>query len=129
MKTSIATVCISGDLKEKLAVIASAGFDGVEIFENDFLAFDGTPAEVGRMIRDHGLEITLFQPFRDFEGMPEPAQWIAQILPLTHFNTIVRGVVLRGAELGDLAPALLKLTAFLVAAVTIAATRFRKRLG
>jgi hypothetical protein len=37
--------------------------------------------------------------------------------------------VLRGAELGDLTPALLKLTAFLVVAVTIAATRFRKRLG
>ena len=64
-----------------------------------------------------------------FDGMPKPAQWIAQVLPLTHFNTIVRGVVLRGAELGDLAPALLKLTAFLVVAVTIAATRFRKRLG
>ncbi|MCR4264891.1 bifunctional sugar phosphate isomerase/epimerase/4-hydroxyphenylpyruvate dioxygenase family protein [Nitratireductor sp. ZSWI3] len=72
MKTSIATVSISGDLREKLAAIAAAGFDGVEIFENDFLAFDGTPAEVGRMIRDHGLEITLFQPFRDFEGLPEP---------------------------------------------------------
>ena len=72
MKTSIATVSISGDLREKLAAIASAGFDGVEIFENDFLAFDGTPAEVGRMVRDHGLEITLFQPFRDFEGLPEP---------------------------------------------------------
>ncbi|RJT40752.1 sugar phosphate isomerase/epimerase and 4-hydroxyphenylpyruvate domain-containing protein [Mesorhizobium waimense] len=71
MKTSIATVSISGDLREKLAAIAAAGFDGVEIFENDFLAFDGSPAEVGRMIRDHGLEITLFQPFRDFEGMPE----------------------------------------------------------
>jgi 4-hydroxyphenylpyruvate dioxygenase len=72
MKTSIATVSISGDLKEKLAAIAAAGFDGVEIFENDFLAFDGSPAEVGRMVRDHGLTITLFQPFRDFEGMPEP---------------------------------------------------------
>lgn len=72
MKTSIATVSISGDLGEKLAAIAAAGFDGVEIFENDFLSFDGSPAEVGRMIRDHGLEITLFQPFRDFEGMPEP---------------------------------------------------------
>ena len=72
MKTSIATVSISGDLREKLAAIAAAGFDGVEIFENDFLAFDGTPAEVGRMVREHGLEITLFQPFRDFEGMPEP---------------------------------------------------------
>lgn len=72
MKTSIATVSISGDLREKLAAIAAAGFDGVEIFEQDFLAFDGTPAEVGRMVRDHGLEITLFQPFRDFEGLPEP---------------------------------------------------------
>ncbi|RUY03678.1 MULTISPECIES: sugar phosphate isomerase/epimerase and 4-hydroxyphenylpyruvate domain-containing protein [unclassified Mesorhizobium] len=72
MKTSIATVSISGDLREKLAAIAAAGFDGAEIFENDFLAFDGTPAEVGRMVRDHGLEITVFQPFRDFEGLPEP---------------------------------------------------------
>ena len=72
MKTSIATVSISGDLREKLAAIASAGFDGVEIFENDLLTFDGTPAEVGAMVRDHGLAITLFQPFRDFEGMPEP---------------------------------------------------------
>ncbi len=72
MKTAIATVSISGDLREKLAAIAAAGFDGVEIFENDFLAFDGGPREVGRMVRDHGLEISLFQPFRDFEGMPEP---------------------------------------------------------
>src|SRR3546814_95573 len=72
VKTSIATVSISGDLHEKLAAIAAAGFDGVEIFETDFLAFDGTPEEVGSMVRDHGLEITMFQPFRDFEGLPEP---------------------------------------------------------
>jgi len=70
MKTSIATVSISGELPDKLSAIARAGFDGVEIFENDFLAFDGSPADVGRMVRDHGLEISLFQPFRDFEGMP-----------------------------------------------------------
>jgi 4-hydroxyphenylpyruvate dioxygenase len=72
MKTSIATVSISGDLEEKLAAISAAGFDGVEIFENDFLTFDASPREVGGMVRDAGLEITLFQPFRDFEGMPEP---------------------------------------------------------
>ncbi|RCW19940.1 4-hydroxyphenylpyruvate dioxygenase [Ciceribacter lividus] len=72
MKTSIATVSISGDFEEKLIAIARAGFDGIEIFENDFLAFDRSPAEVGRMVRDHGLEVTLFQPFRDFEGMPDP---------------------------------------------------------
>ncbi len=72
MKTSIATVTLSGTLPEKLQAIAAAGFDGVEIFENDFLAFDGSPREVGRIVRDAGLQITLFQPFRDFEGMPEP---------------------------------------------------------
>ncbi|MGR9282144.1 bifunctional sugar phosphate isomerase/epimerase/4-hydroxyphenylpyruvate dioxygenase family protein [Rhizobium johnstonii] len=72
MKTSIATVSISGDLREKLEAISAAGFDGVEIFENDFLTFDASPREIGRMVRDAGLEITLFQPFRDFEGMPEP---------------------------------------------------------
>lgn len=72
MKTSIATVSISGNFREKLAAIAAAGFDGIEIFEQDFIAFDGNPRDVGRMVRDHGLEITLFQPFRDFESLPEP---------------------------------------------------------
>lgn len=72
MKTAIATVSIAGDLAEKLGAIAAAGFDGVEIFENDFLAFDRSPKDVGQLVRDHGLEISLFQPFRDFEGMPEP---------------------------------------------------------
>ncbi len=72
MFTSIATVSISGDLREKLEAIAAAGFDGVEIFENDFLAYDRSPREVGQMVADLGLTITLFQPFRDFEGLPEP---------------------------------------------------------
>ena len=71
MKTAIATVSISGDLPEKLAAIAAAGFDGIEIFEQDFIAHDAGPRDVRRMIRDYGLEIMLFQPFRDFEGLPE----------------------------------------------------------
>ena len=72
MKTSIATVSISGNLPEKLEAIAKAGFDGIEIFEQDFIAHDGSPREVGDLIRSMGLEITLFQPFRDFEGLPDP---------------------------------------------------------
>ena len=72
MKTSIATVSIGGTLEEKIAAIARAGFDGVEIFENDFIAFDHSPREVGRMVREAGMTVTLFQPFRDFEGLPEP---------------------------------------------------------
>jgi len=71
MLTSIATVSISGTLEGKLQAIAAAGFDGVEIFENDLIAFPGSPAEVGAMIRDLGLSCTMFQPMRDFEGMPD----------------------------------------------------------
>jgi 4-hydroxyphenylpyruvate dioxygenase len=70
--SSIATVSLSGDLSEKLQAIAAAGFDAVEVFENDFLTFDGGPREVGRMVADLGMTISAFQPFRDFEGMPEP---------------------------------------------------------
>ncbi|TPW31545.1 sugar phosphate isomerase/epimerase and 4-hydroxyphenylpyruvate domain-containing protein [Martelella alba] len=72
MKMSIATVSISGTLTDKLTAIAAAGYDGIEIFEQDFLADVTSPREIGRMVRDHGLTITLFQPFRDFEGLPEP---------------------------------------------------------
>jgi 4-hydroxyphenylpyruvate dioxygenase len=72
MQTAIATVCLSGTLGEKLEAIAAAGFKGVEIFENDLLSFNGTPAEVQRMADGLGLRIITFQPFRDFEGMPEP---------------------------------------------------------
>jgi 4-hydroxyphenylpyruvate dioxygenase len=63
---------LAGTLNEKLEAMAAARFKGVEIFENDLLSFDGTPGEVGRRIKDLGLEAVTFQPFRDFEGMPEP---------------------------------------------------------
>lgn len=72
MKASIATVSISGNLPEKLEAIAAVGFYGIKIIEPDFIAHDGSPREAGDLIRDMVLEITLFQPFRDFEGLPDP---------------------------------------------------------
>lgn len=72
MRTAIATVCLSGTFPEKIEAIAAAQFKGVEIFENDLLSFNGTPADARRMIEGLGLETITFQPFRDFEGMPEP---------------------------------------------------------
>lgn len=68
MLRSIATVSISGTLPEKLHAIAAAGYQGVEIFENDLLYYTGTPADIRNLAADLGLKITLFQPFRDFEG-------------------------------------------------------------
>src|SRR4051812_12264920 len=69
---SIATVSLSGTLPEKLDAAASVGFDGVEIFENDLLTWEGSPADVRSLAESLGLTITCFQPFRDFEAMPEP---------------------------------------------------------
>jgi 4-hydroxyphenylpyruvate dioxygenase len=61
-KRSIATVSLSGTLDEKLRAIASAGFDAVEIFENDLLSFGASPREVAWLCKDLNLEICAFQP-------------------------------------------------------------------
>ncbi len=66
---SIATVCLSGALPDKLEAAARAGFDGVEIFDNDLLTFDGTPTHIRHIAEDLGLTVYLWQPFRDFEAM------------------------------------------------------------
>ena len=70
MKTSIATVSLSGTLGEKLDAIAAANFDAVEIFENDLITFNGSPREVRGLTDRLGIGILALQPFRDFEGMP-----------------------------------------------------------
>src|SRR3954466_16289680 len=72
LSKAIATVCLSGSLPEKLQAAAAVGFDGVEIFENDLLTFDGSPADVKSICDSLGLAIPLYQPLRDFECMPEP---------------------------------------------------------
>jgi ABC-2 type transport system permease protein len=63
-----------------------------------------------------------------YEGIPPTIQWVSQLLPLTHFVEVLRGVILRGAALPDLALPLGKLALFTLVAVTAAALRFRKRL-
>ena len=63
-----------------------------------------------------------------FEGMPLVARWIAQLLPLTHFIELVRGIVLRGAELGDLLMPIAKLVAFTALVLVVVTLRFHKSL-
>ena len=72
MRTSIATVSLSGSLTGKLDAAARAGFDGVEIFENDLLASPLTPEDIRARCADLGLRIDLYQPMRDIEAVPEP---------------------------------------------------------
>lgn len=71
MRTSIATVCLSGGLVEKLHACAAAGFDGVEIMDADLIASYESPEEIRALCQRLGLTIDLFQPFRDVEGVTD----------------------------------------------------------
>ncbi len=71
MRRSIATVSLIGTLPEKIDTIAAAGFDAIERFEPDFTHFAGAARDLRALCDERGLAIELFQPFRDFKGMPE----------------------------------------------------------
>ncbi|HEV7168966.1 MAG TPA: TIM barrel protein [Micrococcaceae bacterium] len=71
MRTGIATVCLSGTLEEKMRACAIAGFDGIEIFEQDLVTSALRPERIRSMAEDLGLSLDLYQPFRDFDGVDE----------------------------------------------------------
>ena len=73
MSRSIATVSLSGTLEQKLAAAAGAGFDAVEVFEPDLIASPLSPGEVRQLVAELGLEIAMYQPLRDFEGVAADA--------------------------------------------------------
>lgn len=70
MLRSIATVSLSGPLNEKLMACAAAGFDGVEIFDQDLVNSLWTPRRVRERCDELGLRIEMLQPFRDLEALP-----------------------------------------------------------
>ena len=63
-----------------------------------------------------------------FDGMPATARQIAEVLPLTHFVRLVRGIVLRGADLAQMRGEIWALAAFFAVTLVLAVLRFRKRL-
>ena len=63
-----------------------------------------------------------------FPGMPRPAQWFAEIFPMTHFIRLIRGIMLRGARLSDLWMELVALAIFCFVVLGMAILRTRKRL-
>jgi ABC-2 type transport system permease protein len=64
-----------------------------------------------------------------FEGMPWPAQYLGQALPLTHFLRIVRGITLKHSGFADIASELLWLSGILLVLVVLASLRFTKKLA
>lgn len=64
-----------------------------------------------------------------FAGMPRPAQWLAELFPLTHFIRMIRGIMLRSAPLSELWQELAVLLLFTAAMLGLAVARTRKQLG
>lgn len=60
--------------------------------------------------------------------MPDWAQVLGEILPLTHFLRIVRGILLKGSGWAEIAPELWPLLAFLAVAMAVALLRYRRTL-
>ena len=63
-----------------------------------------------------------------FRGMPDWAQAIGQIFPLTHFLRIVRSVMLKGSDLAAMWPNIWPMLLFIVVAMTVAMMRYRSTL-
>lgn len=63
-----------------------------------------------------------------FEAMPQPAQWFAQALPLTHFLRVVRGITLKGSEFSEVSGEMVWLCAILLVLIALASARFQKKL-
>jgi len=63
-----------------------------------------------------------------FRGMPQWAQWIGEVLPLTHFLRIARGILLKGNGLADIAPEIGPIALFAAIALTIGVKRYRQTL-
>jgi ABC-2 type transport system permease protein len=64
-----------------------------------------------------------------FNAMPRPAQWLGEILPLTHYSRMVRGILLRGTGLEEMLGEAAALVVFLVATLVLATRLFKKQLG
>ena len=77
-RLSVATVCLSGTLEDKLDAAATAGFDGVEIFAPDLIADPLSPAEIGDRCRALGLSVDLYQPLRDVDST-DPDRFAANL--------------------------------------------------
>jgi ABC-2 type transport system permease protein len=63
-----------------------------------------------------------------FRGMPGWAQAIGEVLPLTHFLRIVRGILLKGNELADVLPEMWPIMAFMAVVLLIGLRTFRSTL-
>jgi ABC-2 type transport system permease protein len=138
-----------GLLQVTIIVLAARFVFGVPVFGSIVtlylaaLLFIGASLAVGIMLSSlaqnqlQGVQLAFFYFLPNillsgfmfpFAGMPQWAQWIGNLLPLTHFNRTVRGILLKGAGWADLWPNLWPMLVFMVVVMTIAVRAYRRTL-
>jgi ABC-2 type transport system permease protein len=63
-----------------------------------------------------------------FRGMPEWAQWLGELFPVTHFLRIVRGILLKGNGAQEITPHLWPIAVFMLVVAAVAMLRYRRTL-
>ncbi len=71
MKLCMATISLGGTLVEKIEAVSGAGFEGIELFDEDVRRSGLSAAEIGLRCQDAGLDVESYQPFRQAEGVPD----------------------------------------------------------
>lgn len=74
MFRSISSISFSGQLEDKIEAAAKAGFDGIEIFREDIIGFEGAPEDIPAFAAEAGVKIVSLQSLRDFEGLSGAAR-------------------------------------------------------
>ena len=74
MFRSISSLSFSGQLEDKIEAAAKAGFDGIEIFREDIIGFEGPPDAIADFAAAAGIAIVSLQSLRDFEGFSGAAR-------------------------------------------------------
>jgi len=138
-----------GMLQVTIILLAARFFFGVPVLGNPVtlylsaLLFVGASLAVGIMLSSlaqnqlQGVQLTFFWFLPNillsgfvipFAGMPKWAQWIGSILPLTYFNRLVRGIMLKGAGWADLWPHVWPMAAFMLVVMAVAVRVYRRTL-
>ena len=138
-----------GLLQVTLILLASRFLFHVPVFGNlatlylVALLFIGASLSVGIMLSSfaqnqlQGMQLTFFWFLPNillsgyivpFAGMPRWAQWIGSALPLTYFNRLMRGIMLKGAAWPDLWPNVWPMLLFMVVVMAIAVRVYRRTL-
>ncbi|MGB8029889.1 MAG: sugar phosphate isomerase/epimerase family protein [Terracidiphilus sp.] len=84
------TILLGGTTEQKILAAHVAGFDQLEIWNQDVNAFDGNPETFGNWMREQSISVTDYQIIRDFDGAPDDVRESKRVQALNELDTAVK---------------------------------------